>query len=351
MMTMGERLTKTVQALMVVAALAFAGCGYKDDPVPPQHVLPKAVLDLRAELDDRGATLSWSYPRETVTGGDVEEIDGFELYRAEIPVDNHCPSCPVPYSAAIEVPGGLTVPGSSKTAIYEVRDLRPGNLYFFKVRSKSGWWRESKDSNEVSFLWQTPPATPQGLTALGGDGQNLLQWQPVTVLKDGAKATQPVRYQLYRGVDDGPVDQIGDLLTATTYSDNDVINGRIYAYQIRAVTVYSHGSVNSGLSETVTVQPTDHSPPPIPSRVDALRTEGGVKIYWESVEADDLAGFRVYRRGPGMGQPVMVGEVNLPYTLFEDTTAPAGTLFYSVSSIDTRNPANESARSSEIQAE
>lgn len=350
MMRMEERLLKTVQALAAAAVLSCSGCGFKDDPVPPQHVLPQAVLDLRAELDDQGATLSWSYPRETVTGDAIEQIEGFELFQAEIPADGFCPSCPVPYRTAIEVPGGFVVPGSGKTAIYEVRDLRPGNFYYFKVRSKSGWWRESKDSNEVSFLWQTPPMTPQGVSLLSGDGRNILKWQPVVVLKDGSAATVPVRYQLFRSVDGGAMSPYGEPISGTTFNDTAVTNGKNYTYQIQAQSTYSHGTVNSGFSDAVLANPTDHTPPPVPSRVEALRTELGIKIFWDMVEAEDLAGYRVYRRDPGR-EPVLVGEVNLPYTLFLDSKAPGGVVLYSVSSIDTRSPANESARSSEVRAE
>jgi hypothetical protein len=351
MMAVGRQWVKRTQLLALVGVLAAAGCGYKDDPVPPQDVLPRAVTDLRVDLDEEGATLSWSYPRKTVTGGDVAEIDRFELYRAEVPVDRTCPACPVPYGAAIEVPGGTLVPDSGRTAVFEVRDLRPGNVYFFKVRSRSGWWRTSNDSNEVSFLWQTPPAVPQALAVVAGDGQNILQWQPVTALRDGSALTVPVTYQLYRGIDDGTVDVIGEPVAATRYIDHQVTNGRTYTYQVQTVAKFSRGTVSSGLSEGVQANPQDRTPPPVPSQVEALRTEVGVKVFWEAPVADDLAGFRVYRRGGGTAEPVLIGEVNLPYTLFVDGQAPAGALLYSVSSIDARQPAHESARSAEIRAE
>lgn len=350
-MRMEERWTKTALALAVAAMLGVSGCGYKDDPVPPQHVLPQAVSDLSVELDDQGATLSWTYPRKTVTGGDVEEIDGFQLYRAEIPVASYCPTCPVPYNSMIEVPGGMVVPGSGKTAVHELRDLRPGNLYIFKVRSQSGWWLHSQDSNEVSFLWQTPPKTPAGVTCQSGDGRNLVQWQAVGELKDGSKSTVPIRYQVYRGVDGGTMAKLGELLTTTTYTDPTVENGRSYTYQVRALSTYAQGAVQSGLSEAVQATPMDKTPPPVPTGLAALRTEIGVKVYWETVQAEDLAGYRVYRRQPGQAAPVLVGEVNLPQSLLIDTAAPNGALMYSVSSIDTRSPANESVRSAEAAAE
>jgi fibronectin type 3 domain-containing protein len=74
-----------------------------------------------------------------------------------------------------------------------------------------------------------------------------------------------------------------------------------------------------------------------------------VKIYWEHVDAADLAGYRVYRRAEGQNKATFVGEVKLPYNMFIDTKAPQkGLLFYVVSSIDMQNPANESAKSSEV---
>lgn len=350
-MTMGKHWGKTMPVVALVFACACAGCGYKDDPVPPQSVLPAAIEDLRVRLDDQGARLSWSYPRKTVTGDALEMIDGFSLFQAEIPVEGFCASCPVPYRTVIDVAGGLIAAEDGRTATYEVRGLRPGNLYFFKVRSKSGWWRESMDSNEVSFFWQIPPKTPEKLTVVGGDGNNRLHWQAVTLLEDGAQATVPVLYQVYRGVDGSVPDTLGAPLAGTTYDDTAVTNGRAYTYRIQAVNSYRYGRVNSGLSAAVQAKPADRTPPPVPLRVEALRTEIGVKIFWDPVEAEDLAGYRVYRRGPGMSHPLRIGEVNLPYTLLVDAQAPAGELLYSVSSIDTCNPANESARSPEVQAE
>lgn len=350
-MSMEERWAKTALAVTLGAMLSVSGCGYKDDPVPPQHVLPQAINDLRVDLDDQGATLSWAYPRKTVTGGDIEEIDSFELYRAEIPVASYCPTCPVPYSSIIKVPGGMVVPGSGKTAVYELHDLRPGNLYILKVRSQSGWWQHSQDSNEVSFLWQTPPKTPAGLSCQSGDGRNLLQWQAVSELKDGGRSEVAIRYQLYRGVDGGAMEKLAEPLNATSYTDTAVENGRTYAYQVRSVSTYAQGSVNSGLSESVQATPMDTTPPPVPTGLAALRTEIGVKVYWDAVESEDLAGYRIYRRQPGQAAPVLVGEVNLPHSLLIDSKAPDGALLYSVSSIDTRSPANESVRSAEVAAE
>ena len=348
MIRYGDRLRRTSLVLAVLVLLPFGGCGFKDKPVPPQHVVPKAVLDLQAELDEKGVTLSWTYPKETVTGGDVEEIDGFALYRAEVPVNSYCKTCPVPYDAPIAVPGGAMAPGGGRTATYEIKELRPGNLYFFKVRSKTGWWNESQDSNEVSFFWQTPPQIPDGLTATGGDGENTLRWQAVSQLRDATPVTVPVRYQLYRSNDDGAFAKRGEPLAAPVFIDSAVENGKAYSYKVQAISTYSQGEVRGGMSAAVQANPLDRTAPPVPKGIEGIRTEVGVKIYWVHVEAGDLAGYRVYRRSEGEGKGVFIGEINLPYNMFVDAKAPKQPLFYSVSSIDARNPANESARSPEI---
>lgn len=335
-----------LRVLALLVLFGLGGCGYKDAPVPPQHVVPQAIRDLRAELDEKGATLTWTFPKETVTGTSVEEIDEFLLYRAEVPADSYCPTCPAPYAERLDVPGGLLAPDVDRMATYEVRGLRPGHLYFFKVRSKAGWWIESQDSNEVSFFWQTPPATPAGVSAVGGDGSNAVQWQPV-----GGAATPEggtLRYQLYRGVDGGVMTRIGEPVATSPYIDADVENGRVYAYQVQAVSTFAQGAVKSGLSESAEARPVDRTAPSVPGRVEGLRTEVGVKIFWDHVQGEDVAGYRVYRRTAGENTAKLVGEVNLPYNMFVDADAPSMPLLYSVSSIDTRSPANESARSAEI---
>ena len=68
--------------------------------------------------------------------------------------------------------------------------------------------------------------TPEGLSATGGDGKNTLQWQPITQLRDATPVTVPVHYQIYRSVDGGAFAKIGEPLTAATFTDTTVENGR-----------------------------------------------------------------------------------------------------------------------------
>ena len=57
---------------MGASLLVVGGCGYKDHPVPPATVVPEAIADLRYETDEKGVTLTWSYPMETIRGTEID---------------------------------------------------------------------------------------------------------------------------------------------------------------------------------------------------------------------------------------------------------------------------------------
>ncbi len=336
--------------ILVCSVLLLGGCGFKDRPVAPQQVLPRPVTDLHHQLSEKGVTLFWSYPVETESGDELTEISEFVIYRAVVPIEDYCATCPIPFGPPITLDGGTLPHGRKKTARYQSSLLRPGSLYFFKVRSKSGWWAESKDSNIVKFMWNTPPLAPTGLTVTAGDKQNVLSWNPVTALIDGEKVSEKVRYQVLRSTGGGQLVPVGQLLDDTTFTDNAVENNRNYFYQVQTVSLYEEGKVAGGVSASVAATPLDKTPPAVPAGVRGVTTGVGIKIFWSPVADKDVKGYRVYRRLPGERIPQLAGEVLLPYNMFIDRNPPAGAakMHYSVSSIDKMIPANESVRSPEV---
>jgi hypothetical protein len=343
---------KTLAFSLTAATLVFAlgGCGYKDNPVPPQQVIPKAITDLRYQLNDKGVTLSWSYPVETITGSDITEISSFDVYRAVIPVEEYCDSCPIPFGRPINQPGGPVPDEGRKTATYESTLLRPGNMYLFKVRSTSGWWATSEDSNVVSFLWNIPAKAPENLQAHAADAKITLNWQPVSSHRDGTELSEDVMYQVYRSMGGGAFQAIGEPVSATHFVDTTVRNGRKYFYKIQSLSIYEKATVGGGETDVVAAESLDRTPPAPPVGVHVVRTAKAMKIFWEPVNEKDLKGYRVYRRLSGEKKMTMVGEVNAPYIMFTDQAPPKDALqiFYAVSSIDTQDPANESIRSPEV---
>ncbi len=352
MSKLSRKFTGITPGLVVVgiSLMILGGCGYKDRPLPPDQVVPKAVTDLHHQLTEKGVTLYWSYPIETITGEDITDITSFEMYRAVVPADSYCDSCPIPFGQSISMPGGALPNEGKKTASYQATLLRPGNLYFFKVRAKTGWWAESKDSNVVRFLWNTPPLAPEGLTVKAGDKKISLKWQAVTTHLDSTPMAEKVQYQVYRSSGGGSFSKIGEPVSGTLYVDTKVVNGREYSYQVQALSVYEEGMVGGGLADAVAASPIDRTAPASPTGVRGIKTAAGIKVFWVQVKAKDLKGYRVYRRSSKDSKPVFIGEVDALYNIFLDSNPSQGVerLFYSVSSIDKQSPSNESARSSEV---
>lgn len=335
-------------AALLLLTGGLSGCGYKTLPVAPQAMIPASVRDLSYELTEKGVTLRWTYPAKTVTGEDIAEIDSFFLYRAVVPADAYCKTCPIPFGPPISLPGGILPEKSSRAGSHAETLLRPDDMYFFKIRSRTGWLSESEDSNLVSFVWQNPPAAPAGLTAKAGEGEIRLRWQPVSTHLDGSPLKKPVTYQVSRSTDGGPFANLGRLLTEPACTDNEAQLGRKYAYRVQALTEQGKGTVGGGFSQTVQAGSVDRTPPQVPAQVKAARTASLVKIYWDKGEDKDLAGHRIYRRS-GEAAPELIGEVNEPYNLYEDKNPPpkGAPVFYSVSSFDQSSPPNESQKSAE----
>jgi hypothetical protein len=339
--------------LMLFSCLALLvglnACGYKSPPLPPKEVVPTVVTDLRYELSEKGVTLHWTYPRETVNGTTLTEIASFDLFRAVVPVDSYCENCPIPFGEPIAVPGGALPENGVRIAAYTSSLLRPGHMFFFKVRSKTGWWAESEDSNIISFVWYVPPGAPENLKIQAEDSKIIVSWDQVSRQVDGAAFSEQVQYQVFRSMAGGEFLPIGKVQKSRTYVDTAVVNGKQYFYKVQAVIGHEKGNVGGGSVSSLAIVPVDKTAPAPPTGVKAVKTADGMKVFWSPVKENDVKGYRIYRRVPGDTGAVFVGKVNVPYTLFVDQKTPVGVarIFYSVSSFDGEDPANESAASPE----
>ncbi|KAB2892228.1 MAG: hypothetical protein F9K32_00520 [Desulfobulbaceae bacterium] len=349
MMSILHRAGVAGTSLLMGASLLFLGsCGYKDHPVPPDTVVPQAIEDLRYQTDEKGVTLAWSYPMETIRGTEIEDLSSFELYRAEVPLKDYCATCPIPFADPVEQPGGLTTEdGKARTAMFTMAGLKPGYKYFFKVRSRTSWFAQSADSNIVTFIWQEPAMAPEGLTATVGNKQITLSWQPVTTLRDGNPVSGPLQYQIMRSSAGKKTEKIGLVERGTTFVDRNVALKEKYTYQVQTQLLVGKEVVAGGMS-TVSALSVDKTPPEPPTGVTAIDTDMGTKVLWEKSGTEDLGGYRVYRRAADAKEAVMVGEVEPVYTLYVDTEREKGQrYYYSVTAFDQGSPANESQRSAE----
>lgn len=73
-----------------------------------------------------------------------------------------------------------------------------------------------------------PPSVPSGVTALAAPTSIELSWS-----RSPERDTKG--YAIYRSVDDGPFQRVGNLVGLPTYSDKDVQQGKKYRYEVSAI--------------------------------------------------------------------------------------------------------------------
>jgi hypothetical protein len=87
-----------------------------------------------------------------------------------------------------------------------------------------------------------PPSVPASITALAAPNTVEVTWQrsPESDLKG---------YFLFRSVNNGPFERIGDLVAVPTYSDHAVEHGKAYRYEVSAVDQKNNVSERSAPAE------------------------------------------------------------------------------------------------------
>ncbi|MBU0968599.1 MAG: hypothetical protein KKA54_19720 [Proteobacteria bacterium] len=329
--------------------LVLAGCGRKTLPIPPQAVIPVPITDLSRTLDDQGVILNWTYPSFAESGEKIDNIRTFTLYKSEAAAEDFCPDCPVEYDLVITLSAEGVQPGAKLT--YRDTALKKDYHYTYKVVSGSGWNIASDDSNKVSFRWETPLPPPIGLTLQVADRRLILSWQPVMALYDGSPISEPVRYQVYRSNKGREFAEIGQPVDGHSYIDQELTNGRKYFYRVRALRTLDDTELPGAPSEVIAGMALDVIAPVPPEKFTIVATGDGVKILWENIAQQGVAGFRIYRREGGDKEMVMVGEADRSSFSYTDRNLPPGkaTLYYAVTAIDDAVPPNESAFSREVE--
>lgn len=346
---MNRRLGIFLVGCFLIGFGLLSGCGYKNAPVPPEAVVPKSIDNLHYQIDQKGVVLDWSFPVETIKGTKINEVESFELYRAEVPVEKLCGNCPIPFAGPFEVDGGVVYDGlKRRSATYSDSFLKPEHKYFFKVRSRVSWWASSDDSNIVSFVWFTPASTPENVSINAGDGQVKVSWSSVTQLIDGTPPTLPVRYQVQRSVGGKPFKNIGSPSSRNSFVDRQVALGQQYFYRVQAMLEYEGEYARGGVSDEFLAIPVDQTPPPAPQEITVARVDAGVRLFWAPLNTDDLQGYRVYRRQANESNYTLIAELEKGGRGYTDTDAGGVRYYYTVTAIDSAEPANESEHSREV---
>ncbi len=349
-------------ASLFLASL-LAACGKVGPPVPPEDRLPQPVADLRAIVETGAVELTWTNPSRRVDNTRLRDLAAARVYRtvdggsgeprpalvsrgrvagwddlAKVPLAP--PPSPSPEGPVVQ---------DHRVRLEDQRGLAYGQRYTYVVLTEDAEGRVSPPSPRVSVTFIAAPESPPGLTAVPGEREVRLAWQPPARLVDGADVSGPLRYEVLRGPEGAPpVDVVTKTPVETrTFVDRDLENDRTYHYAVRALRQEGGTLARGSTSPPVAATPRDMTPPAPPAALVAAPAPEGVRLSWRPSPDADVGTYVVYRALPGASF-VRVGSTSAPSTVFVDRGVARGTYRYAVTAQDRGARPNESARSNEV---
>jgi hypothetical protein len=296
-------------AMLMAAScgLLLEGCGTVGEPMYPSLNIPIRVTDLRVSEHANSLVIDFTIPNQTTDGVTIKTVRGVELRAGdrEVTVDRNLPGAvhvetpvdglagqqvlvhvrvigtkgkPSAWSNEVTiavvaplaspsqlkaegVPDGVKItwsaPEENHFRIYRLeqkiaesdapeyldKTTEYGKTYQYSVQGVNGT-AESAMSEAVSITTKDvfPPAVPAGLTASPGIDSVELAW-------DRNTETDFKGYRVYRSVDNGPFERIGDMVEGPSFSDKKIEAGKHYRYAVSAVDQVGNESKQSELVE------------------------------------------------------------------------------------------------------
>ena len=343
-------LGSVVATIPVVMPPAVEG----DAPTPPASVMPGAALP--------GATVTIvdTLTPDELVQGPVAIVDPQRLEFAPLPVSGVPPPTvlrrfyiAVPFSQR-ERPGP---PGMQTGMVLTRLPDRPLQVRAtYAPEAMSLTWEPS--GGLLGFLLDQPLAAEPlpfdlvapALTALA---------QPV----DASVPPGPTTYNVYRASAPDPLTlppaqtplsgqvlrptPVNPAPLAATSTTDDVEFGRPRCYTVRA----QRGTVMSEPSPPTCLTPIDVFPPPAPTGLAAVPSEGGISLIWEPSAELDLGGYLVLRQTAGDATLRQLTDMPIGEARYRDASVQPGTRYtYSVVAVDTQLPLpNISAKSALVE--
>jgi len=183
---------------------------------------------------------------------------------------------------------------------------------------------------------------------MAGDRRLTLTWAPVREDIEGGALQELPMYQVYRKRGNEKYTALGEPVRKPEFTDTGLQNDTRYSYRVQTIVADDDSLYKSGFSREQSGRPVDLQAPERPESLIAVAIPAGVKLVWQAVIDDDLAGYRIYRRGEGDLKAELIGEVAPDRNQYVDPGETSGKKrFYSVTAFDSRQPPNESQPSKE----
>ncbi|MEM7050521.1 MAG: fibronectin type III domain-containing protein [Acidobacteriota bacterium] len=394
-----------IPALALGALLTgLTGCGKQGDPLPPLRTIPAAASDLAVQQRGGQLLLSFAYPNRTTAGMALPGIERVEIWQVERPAILPPPPAPVepPADDASEAADAPEAGGEDTTApeaaeegpqdeseaaptgppVYRLPKVdnrefaaaatlrlelsgdalrqaidgsqitvalpwapqelpeegEPPLAVLFSARTATAEGEVSADSNRGGLIPRLPPPAP--VTELSAEAEAdgiALAWEAAD--DPDAKGFNVYRRDASNPRLGSPLGVVGNQQRA--YKDLSAEYGRRYVYSVSRV-AGRRPLIESTIGSAREVDYQDRFAPTDPGGLVALSEGGQIRLLWNTVTADDLAGYRVYRRTAGAAAWTALSDAALTATKLVDRGLTLGdVLEYRVTAVDERG--NESA--------
>ncbi|MFN2238988.1 MAG: fibronectin type III domain-containing protein [Thermoanaerobaculia bacterium] len=373
---------KTIaRSLLVVLAL---GCGKAGPPTPPIPQIPRAATDLVVAQQGPTVVLSWSFPSLTVAGTTLRSVEQMQVYRVveELPPsglptiegrEGPQPGAPVrlelfrlqpPFSdqqfrilrqrigelTGPQIPAAL----SGARVVYrdnppiQTTDGRPVRLHYVVVFESET--EVSGPSNIASLVpLGVGLPSPSAIATPRAEGVELT-WEAPNRDIFGEQSPAVAGYNVYRVPPASDPFVLQTPLNAEPITDRQYLDVPPYGdfeYRIAAVASMEPQRSEGDPAIVAAVTFADLTPPPVPENVITLTEEESIRLVWDPVEADDLAGYRVYRQTT-RGRVSLAWEPLTDPTYVDTILEPGETYIYSVSSVDEKGNESERAEAAPV---
>ena len=152
----------------------------------------------------------------------------------------------------------------------------------------------SEPSNLVSIVPLAVPVAPANLTGTSPASEVVLSWSAPDRSISGAMEPSLLGYNIYRFPPTGEIRELGRPVNASPVTETSYRESPPYGthrYVVTAVASLGPPVIESEPTSSVLVEFRDRFPPPPPASVVPLVEDRAVRLLWDAVEADDLAGY------------------------------------------------------------
>lgn len=291
--------------------LITVSCGYKSSPLPPLAFTAPKVTEKRLIVRPEELILNMKFPQKYIEGRYIKEVT-VTITKC----NKECDKCITITEMRIDIP-------KNQTLVYTDYNYEEEICYRIKAKTQ-----DDIEFDPIIFIVPDVRQWPQA-----PEIENVkIKKNEVTLTVKNIEYSLNL-YKKKQHMESYPPEPIATIdERSPVYVDKEVKLGDKICYTARNSIAQGLVEIESAESNEVCANIIDTEPPPKITGLGAIYKDGKVFIVWDKVEADDLAGYIVYKELDG--KLVRLNEEVITVPSFIDETPIKGINRYAVTAVD-----------------